>query len=74
MQTLRKRLTRPRPKQGPFEAAPAANAYHHVVYVCRAPLELTEEELRRAALQSGTFDFWKAQGEDIYTLDDGEPA
>jgi len=29
--------------------------------------------LMRLAEQSGAFDFWKEEGEDIYSLEDGEP-
>jgi hypothetical protein len=29
--------------------------------------------LMRLAEQSGAFDFWKEEGEDIYTAEDGEP-
>ena len=29
--------------------------------------------LMRFAEQSGAFDFWKEEGENIYTLEDGEP-
>jgi hypothetical protein len=74
MQTLHKRFPRPRRRRGPFEAAPVANAYHHAVFVLRATAELSDEELRRAAVRSGAFDFWQEPGEDVYTLDDGEPA
>jgi hypothetical protein len=45
-----------------------------VVLVLRAASELSDEELRRAAVRSGAFDFWQKPGEDVYTLDDGEPA
>jgi len=34
---------------------------------------LSDAEMLQAALDSGTFDFWKDQGEDAYSLDDGEP-
>lgn len=29
--------------------------------------------LMRLAEQGGSFDFWKEEGEDIYTIEDGEP-
>jgi hypothetical protein len=29
--------------------------------------------LMRLAEQSGAFDFWKEEGEDIYSVEDGEP-
>ena len=35
--------------------------------------DLTSDEWTRFALASGSFDFWKEEGEDIYTLEDGEP-
>ena len=35
--------------------------------------DLTSAEWTRFALASGAFDFWKEEGEDIYTLEDGEP-
>jgi hypothetical protein len=31
------------------------------------PSELTDEDLIEAAAQTGTFDFWNAPGEDIYS-------
>ncbi len=34
--------------------------------------ELSDQELLRAAEQAGTFDFWTADREDIYNLEDGE--
>lgn len=30
-------------------------------------------DLMRLAEQGGSFDFWKEAGEDIYTIEDGEP-
>jgi len=29
--------------------------------------------LMRLAEQGGSFDFWKEEGEDIYTIEDGQP-
>ncbi len=29
--------------------------------------------IMRLAEQSGAFDFWQEEGEDIYSIDDGEP-
>jgi hypothetical protein len=50
-----------------------ANPCKHAVYVVCPRQELSDEELRLAAINSGTFGFWKGAEEDIYTLDDGEP-
>jgi hypothetical protein len=41
-------------------------------------LQVLEEDLStidvmRLAESGGAFDFWREEGEDIYTLDDGEP-
>jgi hypothetical protein len=41
-------------------------------------LQVQEEDLptlgmMRLAEQGGAFDFWKEEGEDIYTIEDGEP-
>ena len=33
--------------------------------------EMTDEELRSTAFQSGTYAFWDDPGEDIYSLEDG---
>lgn len=35
--------------------------------------DLPPGEMARLAAQGGAFDFWKEEGEDIYTLEDGEP-
>ena len=35
--------------------------------------DLTSAEWTQFALAGGSFDFWKEEGEDIYTLEDGEP-
>jgi predicted DNA-binding antitoxin AbrB/MazE fold protein len=35
--------------------------------------EPTNDQLLRLAEESGVVDFWFADSEDIYTLDDGEP-
>ncbi len=34
--------------------------------------DLTTLEIMQLAEQSGAFNFWKEDGEDIYTLEDGE--
>ncbi|MBC8233073.1 hypothetical protein H8E77_26305 [bacterium] len=34
---------------------------------------VTTWNLMRLAEQSGAFDFWKKEGEDIYSAEDGEP-
>jgi hypothetical protein len=41
-------------------------------------LQVQEDDLptlgmMRLAEQGGAFDFWQEEGEDIYTIDDGEP-
>ena len=35
--------------------------------------DLSSADWTRLALAGGSFDFWKEEGEDIYTLEDGEP-
>jgi hypothetical protein len=35
--------------------------------------ELSDDELRRAAMDSGAFDFWNDPAEEVYTIKDGEP-
>lgn len=35
--------------------------------------DLPTRELMRSTEQSGAFDFWKDEGEQIYTDQDGEP-
>jgi hypothetical protein len=35
--------------------------------------EMSDCEFRILAFHSGTYDFWNAPEEDIYTLEDGEP-
>jgi len=55
-------------------AEPVANVYFHVAFSMETPRGmLSDAEMLQAALDSGTFDFWKDQGEDAYSLDDGEP-
>ena len=51
----------------------ASNAYQHLRFAAGAVPELSDEELRRAAYESGAFDFWSDPSEDLYTLRDGEP-
>ena len=34
--------------------------------------ELTDEEFRKAAFDSKTYDFWRTPKDDIYSLTDGE--
>jgi len=55
-------------------ATPVANVYFAFEFPDRARSELlADEELLQAAIDSKSFDFWQDPGEDIYTLDDGEP-
>jgi hypothetical protein len=35
--------------------------------------DATTLAIMRLAEQSGAFDFWQEEGEDIYSIDDGEP-
>ena len=35
--------------------------------------DVTTLEIMRLAEQSGAFDFWKEEGENIYSIEDGEP-
>lgn len=35
--------------------------------------ELSTRDMMRLAEQGGAFDFWKDPGEEIYSLEDGEP-
>ena len=44
----------------------------------RIDVQMNEDDVpawgwMRSLEQSGTFDFWKEPGEDIYSLEDGEP-
>jgi len=56
------------------DTTPIANAYFEETFdFCVAGGILDDDELRQAALDSGTFDFWKDSDEDIYSLEDGEP-
>jgi hypothetical protein len=73
MITLRRRFSRAGPARGCVLVVPKANPCKHAVYVVCPRQELSDEELRLAAINSGTFAFWKGAEEDIYTLDDGEP-
>ena len=36
-------------------------------------VDLSTAAMMRLAEQGGAFDFWRAEGEDIYTAEDGEP-
>lgn len=72
MKTLRKTFSRGRRRAGPYEGAPLGNAYYHLVYIVRLARELSDQELLEAALKSGSFSFWNAPSEDVYTLKDGE--
>jgi hypothetical protein len=56
------------------DVTPIANAYFETTFnFVTAGGVLSDEELGQAALDSGTFDFWKSPGEDVYSLEDGEP-
>jgi len=55
-------------------AEPVANAYFHIAFSMEMPRGmLSDEELLQAALDSEAFDFWRDAGEDVYSLEDGEP-
>lgn len=73
MVTLRMRFPRARRFRLPCAGSPVANAYQHLRFAAGAAHELSDEELRRAAHESGSFDFWSDPSEDLYTLRDGEP-
>jgi hypothetical protein len=50
------------------------NAYFYVPFSMDMPRGmLSDEELLQAALDSEAFDFWRDAGEDVYSLEDGEP-
>ena len=52
----------------------AENAYFRVAFCMEPPRGmLADAELLQAALDSKAFDFWKEAGEDVYTLENGEP-
>lgn len=70
MRTIRKELS-----SGPITLAePVANAYFYVPFSMDMPRGmLSDEELLQAALDSEAFDFWRDAGEDVYSLEDGEP-
>jgi len=60
--------------QGAVGPTPVANVYFEFEFQPRAQSGLlTDEELLQAAIDSKSFYFWQDPGEDIYTLDDGEP-
>lgn len=46
---------------------------HRIIRVSNAPEDPTTEQMMRAVELSGALDFWDDEGEDIYTLEDGEP-
>lgn len=73
MKTLRKTFSRGRRRAGPYEGAPLGNAYFHLVCIVQVARELSDQELLQAALKAGSFSFWNAPSEDVYTLKDGEP-
>lgn len=73
MKTLRKTFSRGRRRAGPYEGSPLGNAYFHFVCTVRVPRELSDQELLQAASEAGSFRFWNAPSEDVYTLKDGEP-
>ncbi len=70
MLTMRKELS-----SSPVPLAePVANAYFYVPFSMDMPRGmLSDEELLQAALDSEAFDFWRDAGEDVYSLEDGEP-
>jgi len=70
MRTIRKELS-----SSPISLAePVANAYFHFPFYMEMPRGmLSDEELLQAALDSEAFDFWRDAGEDVYSLEDGEP-
>ncbi len=45
-----------------------------VVVRTASPSEPTSEQRMRIVEVSGALDFWERPGEDIYSLEDGEPA
>jgi len=72
MKTMRRTFSRRRQSAGPYDGNPVANAYLHFVCAAQAPRELSDQDLLRAAGESGAFNFWDDPSEDIYTLEDGE--
>ena len=49
-----------------------AQRYEEIT-VQRQEDDVTTEDLMRLSEESGAFDFWKDEGEDIYSSKDGEP-
>lgn len=49
--------------------------YYHVDFGIKLDIaiEMTEQEFRSLALESGTYNFWNVPEEDIYSINDGEP-
>ena len=43
------------------------------ITVQRQEDDVTTEDIMRLSEQSGAFDFWNEEGEDIYSSKDGEP-
>jgi len=75
MNTIRKDLTGRAAPGVAVAGRPVANAYYRVRVVPEAhPPELSDSDLLRVALGSGSVDFWKDPEEDVYGLEDGEPA
>ena len=49
-----------------------AQRYEEIT-VQRQEDDVTTEDLMRLSEESGAFDFWQEEGEDIYSSKDGEP-
>ena len=73
MLTLHRRFSRSGGRGRAPSGVAVANAYQHVVCVAMPAGELSDDELRRAAMDSGAFDFWNDPAEEVYTIGDGEP-
>jgi len=47
--------------------------YYAISVVMPVETEMTDQELRVLGLQSKSYDFWKTDVDDIYSLSDGTP-
>lgn len=73
MLTLRRSFKRSSSRQGPVAGTPVANAYYHFPFVVHLTGELSDQELLKATVESGAFDFWSNPAEDVYSTEDGDP-
>ena len=56
------------------ENEPCTSAGNQLIHVPDLPSEPTPEQCMRVVEVSGALDFWDRPEEDIYSLEDGQPA